>query len=80
MVIWSNVAKTDLRAIFDYIANDSKHYAKKVAQDFREKTDILDELPLLGRVGPETEDKMFGNYRFILIALFTKSKMITFIF
>jgi toxin ParE1/3/4 len=57
MVIWSDVAKTDLRAIFDYIANDSRHYAKKVAQDIREKTDVLDELPLLGRAVPEMEDK-----------------------
>ncbi|TAK64897.1 type II toxin-antitoxin system RelE/ParE family toxin [Methylobacter sp.] len=57
MVIWSEIAKTDLRAIYDYIANDSKHYAKKVAQDIREKTGILSGLPNMGRVVPEMEDK-----------------------
>jgi toxin ParE1/3/4 len=57
MVIWSEIAKTDLRAIYDYIANDSRHYAKKVAQDIREKTDILSGLPNMGRVVPEMEDK-----------------------
>lgn len=57
MVIWSEIAKTDLHAIYDYIANDSRHYAKKVAQDIREKTDILSGLPNMGRVVPEMEDK-----------------------
>ncbi|MGZ5527017.1 MAG: type II toxin-antitoxin system RelE/ParE family toxin [Methylomonas sp.] len=57
MVIWSEIAKTDLRAIYNYIANDSRYYAKKVAQDIREKTDILSGLPNMGRVVPEMEDK-----------------------
>lgn len=57
MVIWSEIAKTDLRAIYNYIANDSRHYAKKVAQDIREKTDILSNLPGMGRVVPEMEDR-----------------------
>lgn len=57
MVIWSEIAKTDLRAIYDYIANDSKYYAKKVAQDIRGKTDILSDLPGMGRVVPEMDDK-----------------------
>jgi toxin ParE1/3/4 len=33
MVIWANPAKSDLRAIHDFIASDSKYYAKKVVQD-----------------------------------------------
>jgi len=56
MVIWSEIAKTDLRAVYDYIANDSRHYAKKVAQDIREKSDILSNLPSMGRVVPEMGD------------------------
>ena len=39
MVIWSEPAKADLRSIHDSIARDSKHYAKKVAQD--EADDLL---------------------------------------
>ncbi len=38
MVIWSEPAKEDLRAIHDFIAKDSPFYAKKVAQGIREKT------------------------------------------
>jgi toxin ParE1/3/4 len=33
MVIWSDPAKVDLRSIHDFIAHDSRHYAKKVTQD-----------------------------------------------
>ena len=49
MVIWSQPAKADLRSIHDFIAHDSAHYAKKVIQDIREKTDILKRLPKLGK-------------------------------
>ena len=57
MVIWSRPAKADLRAIHDFIANDSRHYAKKVTQDIREKTDILERLPKAGRKVPELNDE-----------------------
>ncbi len=53
MVIWSEPAKADLRSIYGFIAHDSKHYAKKVAQDIAAKTDVLDELPRMGKVVPE---------------------------
>ena len=53
MVIWTRPAKADLKHIHDFIAGDSKHYAKKVAQEIREKTDILDELPNVGKMVPE---------------------------
>jgi len=53
MVIWSDPARTDLRSIHDFIAHDSPHYARKVTQDIAAKTDILDELPRMGKVVPE---------------------------
>ena len=53
MVIWSEPAKADLRSIHDFIARDSKHYAKKVTQDIREKTDVLNGLPKVGKKVPE---------------------------
>ena len=53
MVIWTKPAKADLKHIHDFIAEDSKHYAKKVAQEIREKTDILSELPNAGKMVPE---------------------------
>ena len=56
MVIWSEPAKADLRSIHDFIARDSRHYAKKVAQDIRKKTDVLNDLPKLGKKVPELSD------------------------
>ena len=57
MVIWSKPAKTDLRSIHDFIAHDSRHYAKKVAHDIREKTNILNELSRIGKIVPEVGDE-----------------------
>ena len=53
MVIWSIPAKNDLKNIHDYIANDSKFYAKKVSEEFIEKSEILEEFPEMGRIVPE---------------------------
>ena len=53
MVIWTKPARSDLKHIHDFIAEDSKHYAKKVAQEIREKTDIINKLPNIGKVVPE---------------------------
>ncbi len=50
-------ARADLRSIHDFIAHDSKHYARKVTQDIREKTDILDELPKAGKKVAELNDE-----------------------
>ncbi len=52
-MIWTQPAKADLRSIHDFVANDSPHYAKKVVQDIREKTDILEQLPKRGKKIPE---------------------------
>lgn len=56
MVIWSQPARADLKHIHDFIAEDSKHYARKVAQEIREKTNILEELPNTGKMVPEIGD------------------------
>ncbi len=59
MVIWSQPAKADLRSIHDFIAHDSPYYAKKVVQDIREKTDVLEQLPRAGRkVAELNEDQI----------------------
>ena len=52
MVIWTQPAKTDLHSIHDFIAHDSRHYAKKVVQDIREKTDTLEQFPKRGKKIP----------------------------
>jgi plasmid stabilization system protein ParE len=56
-VRWSDQAKADLKAIYDYIARDSKHYAKQVTRELVDKADGLAGLPRLGRVVPELGDE-----------------------
>ena len=56
MVIWTGPAKADLRSIHDFIAPDSRYYAKKVVHDIVAKTDTLDRLPRIGRMVPELGD------------------------
>ena len=56
MVIWSQPARADLRSIHDFIAHDSRFYAKTVVQDIREKTDILEQLPRAGKKVPELNE------------------------
>ncbi|WP_090574882.1 type II toxin-antitoxin system RelE/ParE family toxin [Nitrosomonas sp. Nm58] len=41
MVIWTEPAKADLRAIHDFIVHDSRYYAKKVVQNIREEMEGL---------------------------------------
>jgi plasmid stabilization system protein ParE len=53
MVIWSEPAKADLRSIHDFIAHNSRHYAKQVTRDIAAKTYSLNELSRRGRVVPE---------------------------
>ena len=53
MVIWSQPAKADLRQIHDFIAKDSKFYAKRVTGDIVDKTGVLNEAPLIGKITPE---------------------------
>ncbi|HDY83039.1 MAG TPA: type II toxin-antitoxin system RelE/ParE family toxin [Halieaceae bacterium] len=57
MVTWSDHAKADLRSIHDFIATDSRHYAKQVTQAIVDKTLGLSELPLIGKVVPELDDE-----------------------
>ncbi|MFC1857501.1 type II toxin-antitoxin system RelE/ParE family toxin [Thermodesulfobacteriota bacterium] len=51
-----NSRRRDLRLIHDYIAKDSKYYAKKAIQTIMEKTEKLDDFPEIGRVVPEIDD------------------------
>ena len=55
MVIWSAPAKADLRAIHDFIAADSPHYARKVVREIIARSNRLDGLPRLGRRVPELD-------------------------
>ena len=64
MVKWSVPARNDLKQIHDYIANDSKYYARKVTQEIVAKTEALTDFPEMGRVVPEISDQ---NIRELII-------------
>ena len=46
-----------MQHIHDFIAEDSKQYARMVAREMVEKTDVLGETPMLGKVVPEIRDE-----------------------
>ena len=46
----------DLKQIHEYIAKDSRYYAKKVVQTIVEKTEELMVFPEIGRIVPEIDD------------------------
>ena len=57
MVKWSLPARNDLKQIHDYIAKDSRYYARNVIQEIVAKTETLAELPEIGRTVPEIRDQ-----------------------
>lgn len=68
MVIWTKPARADLKHIHDFIAEDSKYYAKKVTQEIREKADILNAHPNIGKIvlevgKPEIQELYIYSYR-----------------
>lgn len=67
---WTRQSKTDLVSIAEYIALDSRKYAKIQIQRIREKANQLKEFPVSGRVVPEynvesVRELILGNYRII---------------
>lgn len=52
-VIWSKIAKDDLKQIYKYISQDSKYYANQVVEKIIGKTEHLENYPHMGRVVPE---------------------------
>ena len=56
MVIWAPRARKDLKAIHDYIAEDSPMNARQVVDDITAKVVPLEALPTLGKVVPEVRD------------------------
>jgi toxin ParE1/3/4 len=57
MVRWSAPARDDLKQIHDYIAKDSKYYARKVIQEIIAKTEKLIKHPEIGRIVPEVSNQ-----------------------
>ncbi len=58
MVKWTAHAKSQVRHIHNYIAQDSPIYARRVSEELVKKTIGLDELPRKGRKVPELNDNV----------------------
>ncbi|NQZ68738.1 MAG: type II toxin-antitoxin system RelE/ParE family toxin [Lentisphaeria bacterium] len=52
-VRWSYESSEDLKAIYNYIANDSEYYASATIEKILNLENLLIENPLLGRVVAE---------------------------
>lgn len=67
---WTDRASSNLQAIHDYIARDSKTYANRFIKSLIKATTKLEILPRCGRIVPELEsygfrEVTFQNYRIV---------------
>lgn len=67
---WTRLAIEDLKSIFDYIARDSKRYAKIQLVKIKSRTQILKSNPQAGKLvleieNPNIRELINGNYRII---------------
>ena len=56
MVTWTKPARDDLKAIHDYIAPDSKFYAKNTVRNIVLRASKLSNVPEIGRIVPELNE------------------------
>jgi len=69
-IVWSETAKNDLKAIYNYISVDSEKYARKQVQRIYEKMKVLKSSKISGKMVLESNDETIreiieGNYRII---------------
>lgn len=69
-VRWLKEAKLDLQGIYNFIARDSRKYARLQVERLKERTQILYTHPQSGRIVPEMGDEnirelILGNYRIV---------------
>ena len=69
-IVWTDLAKEDLRSIFDYISRDSKVYAGRHVDKLISRVDQLESNPKSGRVVPEfnkeeIRELVEGSYRLV---------------
>ena len=67
---WLKSAKDDLKEIYDYVAFDSKRYARLQVEKIRDKTEILRTQIKTGKINEEINQESVreiieGNYRII---------------
>ena len=67
---WTFPARDDLKAIYEYIALDSKFYAKKIVREIISLSSTIPAIPERGRIVLETNQKeirelLIHSYRLI---------------
>ena len=67
---WTEKASSNLQAIHDYIAKDSKTYATRFIKSLIKATTKLETMPRCGRIVPELErykfrEVIYQNYRIV---------------
>lgn len=67
MVIWTQPARNDLHAIFEYIALDSNFYARNTVRNIVEKASSLENHPKIGRIVPELENGAIRDSFYLFI-------------
>jgi plasmid stabilization system protein ParE len=70
VVLWTPAAREDLQGIYDYIANDSTHYAGLVVDRILLAMGRIQDFPESGRVVPElnrvdVREVLWRNYRIV---------------
>jgi toxin ParE1/3/4 len=76
-IVWTELSTSDLKEIFDYIADDSVRYASITANKIYQRVLPLIDNPHIGRIVPEFNEKPIrelidGNYRIIYRVKSTK--------
>jgi plasmid stabilization system protein ParE len=69
-IIWTDLAISELKDIYDFISHDSKLYAKRQVTKIRNKTHVLKSSKYIGKVVEEigipiVREIVEGNYRII---------------
>lgn len=67
---WTLRALDDLRKIYDFIAKDSRRYARIQVENIQNTVSAINSFPLIGRVVPEFpnlsyREMLVGSYRLI---------------
>ncbi|SJM94014.1 type II toxin-antitoxin system RelE/ParE family toxin [Crenothrix polyspora] len=50
-IVWTEPARQDLRTIFEYIAEESPKTARSLLSEFKKRTILLQDNPLIDRMG-----------------------------
>ena len=71
-IVWTELSISDLREIFDYIADDTIRYASITTNKIYQSVQPIIENPYMGRMVPQFSKKSIreiidGNYRIIYL-------------